>query len=161
MAVNFKNETCAKYKDLSDKIKEHLVVEGNNIKENESHSAYYENLPEGLTKKIVEEVSKYNSKFVTAAHLAVGEVAADIFMKDKSVDEVNAEIGYFGKQDSISMTVFKEKTYQNHLAKDPSEREVKKHLVVTSTVTSQSAKGYGVKALRDAMSEEFESMFNK
>jgi hypothetical protein len=161
MAVNFKNETVQKYKDLSDKIKEELVVEGASIKEKESHSAYFNNLPEGVTKKQVEEVAKYNSKFVTASHLAVGELAADVFKSNKSIDQVEAELGYFGKQDTINMTVFREKTYQNHLAKDPSEKEVTKHLVMQSTVTSQSVKGYGIKALRDAMSEEFESMFKK
>jgi len=161
MAVSFNNETVNKYKDLSDKIKENLTNEGNVVKEKEPHSAYYNNLPEGITKEQVEKLSKYNSRFVTAAHVAVGEMAAELFTKDKSLETVEAEIGFFGKNDTINMTVHREKVYQNHLAKDPSEQEIRKNLVIQTTVTTTSAKGYGVKAVREAMSEEFKNMFSK
>jgi hypothetical protein len=161
MAVNFKSDNIQKHKDLSDKIKDALEVNGATIKEKESHSAYLSNLPEGIGKKEIEELSKYNSKFVTATHVAVGELAADIFNKDKNIQQVEAEVGYFGKSDTINISVFKEKTYQNHLAKDESEKEVTKHLVMQSTITSQSIKGSGLKAVRESMSEEFSNMFKK
>jgi hypothetical protein len=161
MTINFKAENLARHKDLSDKIKDTLVVEGTVVKEKEAHSAYLSNLPEGIGKKEVEELSKYNSRFVTATHVAVGEVAADIFKSNKGAQQVEAEVGYFGKSDTINISVSREKTYQNHLAKDPSEKEVTKHLVMQSTITSQSVKGHGLKAVRDSMSEEFSGMFKK
>lgn len=161
MAVNFKSENIQKYKDLSDKIKDNLTVESNIIKEKEPHSVYYANLPEGITKKEIEEISKYNSKFVTAAHVAIGEVAAEIFNDDKNIDTVEAEINYFGKNDSINVTVFKEKVYQNHLAKDDEPKEVTKHLVMTTSINTVSSKGYGLKAVRESMTEEFTNMFKK
>lgn len=161
MAVNFKTEALAKHKDLSNSIKDHLDVSGTTIKEKEPHSAYYANLPEGISKKEVEEIAKYNSKFVTAAHVAVGEMASEIFVKDKSASEVNATVGFFGKSDSIDITVNRSKTYQNHLATNEAEKEVTKHLVMKTTVTSQSVKGHGLKSVREAMSEEFQGLFKK
>jgi len=160
MSVTFKADNIAKHKDLSDKIKEALVVEGPTIKESEPHSAYYSNLPEGLSRKEVEEVAKYNSKFVTAAHVAVGELASDVFVKDKDLNEVNASIGFFGKSDNIEINVSRSKTYQNHLASNEEEKEVTKHLVMKTIVTSQSMKGYGLKSIRESMSEEFQNLFS-
>jgi len=161
MSVNFKSENIAKYKELSDSIKDTLEVNDATIKEKEPHSAYYSNLPEDISKKQVEELAKYNSKFVTATHVAVGELAADIFKGKKSIETVEAEVGYFGKADSISVSVVRSKTYQNHLAKEEADKEVTKQLVMQTTVTSQSAKGYGLKAVRESMSEEFAGMFKK
>lgn len=161
MAVNFKSENIQKYKELSDKIKDNLEVKDSVITEKEPHAAYYNNLPEGITKKIVDEISKYNSKFVTAAHVAVGELAADVFTKDKSIDTVEAEIGYFGKSDTINITTSREKVYQNHLAKEGEPKEVTKHLVMSTSINTISAKGYGLKAVRDSMTEEFSNMFKK
>lgn len=161
MSVNFKSENLQKHSELSDAIKTSLKVEGATIKENEPHSAYLTNLPEGHTAKSVEELSKYNGRFVTATHIAVGEMAADIFKANNSIEAVEAEVGYFGKNDSININVARSKTFQNHLAKDPSEKEVVKHLVMQTTISSSSIKGSGLKAVRDSMSEEFADMFKK
>ena len=109
----------------------------------------------------VEELAKYNSKFVTSAHVAVGELAADIFKQNKNIDQVEAQLGFFGKTDSIEIGVSRTKTYQNHLAERPEDKEITKHLVMKTTVTSQSIKGYGLKSVRESMSEEFQGMFSK
>ena len=161
MSVNFKAENLQKHSDLATKIKAGLVAQGNVVKETVPHSTYIENLPEGITSGQVEELSKYNGKFVTATHIAVGEMAAEIFKGDKSVVNVEAEVGYFGKNDSISINVARTKTFQNHLAKDDADKEVVKHLVMQTTVSSTSIKGNGLKAVRDSMSEEFAGMFSK
>jgi len=160
MSFTFKSDNLEKHRELSDKIKENLVVEDTTIKEKEEHSAYYKNLPDGITKKEVEAISKYNSKFITSAHLAVGELATDIFKGNKKAEEVNANIGYFGPQDNIEISIFREKTYQNHLAKD-GNTEITKNLVMQTTVNSISNKGLGLKAAREAMSQEFANMFKK
>ncbi len=161
MAINFKSETVQKHKELADKIKTGLTIEGSNIKETESHSAYFANLPEGLTKEAVEDLSKYNGRFVTAAHVAVGEMAGDAFKADKKLEEVTAAVGFFGKQDTIDMHVSKSKTYQNHMAKDDQDKEITKHLVIKTVVETHSGKGAGLKAARNAMSEEFKDFFSK
>ena len=93
--------------------------------------------------------------------MAVGEVAADIFKKDKSVLEVNAHIGFFGKSDSIDIDVSRSKKYQNHLAEKDEDKEVTKHLVMKTTVETQSTKGLGLKSVRASMSEEFRDSFSK
>ena len=161
MAVNFKSDNIQKHSELAGKIKAGLKAEGTTIKETESHSVYLANLPAGVEKKQVEELAKYNGRFVTAAHVAVGEMAAEIFKGDKTALQVEAEIGFFGKSDSININVARSKTFQNHLAKDPADKEVVKHLVMQTTVTSSSVKGSGLKAVRDSMSEEFQGMFKK
>lgn len=161
MSINFKAENLQKHAELAKSIKSSLKADGTIIKESEPHLAYLANLPEGHTTKTVEELSKYNGRFVTATHLAVGEMAADIFKANKNIDTVEAEIGYFGKNDSININVSRSKTFQNHLAKDPTEKEVTKHLVMQTTISSSSVKGNGLKAVRDSMSEEFAGMFNK
>jgi hypothetical protein len=160
-AVNFKADNVQKHKNLSNQIKETLAVAGRTINEPEKHKAYYANLPEGQTQKSVEELSKYNSAFVTASHVAVGELATEIFMKDPDAQQVEASIGFFGKGDSIDMTVNRQKIYQNHLADNEADKEITKHLVIKATVTTQSAKGYGVKAVKESMSEEFVGMTKK
>jgi len=161
MSVNFKAENLQKYSELAGAIKASLTAEGTIIKESKPHSAYLENLPEGVTAKSVEELSKYNGRFVTATHIAVGEMAADIFKANKSAEAVEAEVGYFGKNDTININVARSKTFQNHLAKEPGEKEVTKRLVMQTTVSSSSIKGSGLKAVRDSMSEEFADMFKK
>lgn len=161
MSIKFKAENLQKHSELSDAIKQTLKVEGTTIKETESHSAYLANLPEGQTAKSVEELAKYNGRFVTATHIAVGELAADIFKEDSEAKTVEAEVGYFGKNDSININVARTKQFQNHLAKDPNEKEVVKHLVMQATVNTSTVKGSGLKAVRDSMSEEFSDMFKK
>jgi hypothetical protein len=161
MTVVFKAENVNKHRDLTDKIKETLVYDDATFKEAESHSAYHANLPEDISRKQVEELGKYNTKFVTATHIAVGELAAEIFQKEKRIHEITASIGYFGKTDNIDITISRSKVYQNHLAENNADKEVTKHLVMKTTVTSQSAKGYGLKSIRESMSDEFADMFKK
>lgn len=158
--MDFSSDNIQKHKPLADQIKQKLVTEGTSIKEAESHSAYHANLPNGWTPKQVEELTRYNSKFVTAAHIAVGELATDIFAKDPKAQDVQAQIGYFAKTDAINVDVARERTYQNHLSGD-GQTDVVKHLVMKTTVTCQSARGYGLKAVRDAMSGEFAGKFSK
>lgn len=156
MSVTFKSEAIQKHKDLSDKIKENLQVQNAAITEKEPHSAYYANLPEGVDQKHVEALTKYNSRFVTAAHVAVGELASDVFIQNPTVNEVTARIGFFGKTDEIDISASRQKLYQNHLAAEGEPKEITKHLVLKTTITSQSTKGYGLKSVREAMSEEFQ-----
>jgi hypothetical protein len=158
MAVKFKSEEFSKYRKLADSIEDNLQVEAGVIKEKEPHRSYRDNLPEGITYETIEEISKYNADFNTAAHIAVGEVAAEVF-KDKKVDTVEAEVGFFGARDKIAMTVSRDKTYFNYLAGEDDPKEVTKHLVMKTTVTTHSAKGTSLKKVRETMGEEFANMF--
>ena len=158
MSVNFKAEALQKHKPLSDKIKESLEVQGTTVKEKESHGAYFENLPEGLEKKHVEDLSKYNGKFVAAAHVAIGEIAADVFNTNADAQRVDAKVAFFGKRDEMDVTVLRNKTYRNNFAENEADKELTKHLVMNSSV---NVSGYGLKSVREAMSEEFKDTFAK
>lgn len=161
MTIKFKADNLQKHKELSDAIKSNLALDGTSIKEKEGHGAYYGSLPEELDKKTVEAVANYNSRFITASHIAIGEMAAECFNKNKDATEVEAELGYFGKSDKINVSVSREKVYQNHMATGDQPKEITKHLVMKTSVSSTSAKGYGLKSIRDSMSEEFRDNFNK
>lgn len=158
MSVNFKSEALQKHAGLAASIKDSLEVKGTSVAEKESHGAYYSNLPEGLTKEVVEDLSKYNNAFTAAAHVAFGEVAADIFVNNADAQKVNGEIGFFGKRDNIELTAHREKTYRNNFAESEEDKELKKHLVINASV---NVSGYGLKSIREAMSEEFKDKFAK
>lgn len=158
MSVHFKDERLQKHQPLAGKIKESLKVEGPAIKEEESHKAYFDNLPEGIDKATVENVAKYNQSFVSAAHVAVGEIAAEQFNSNSDLSRMDAEVGFFGKRDSVSITVHREKEFRNNFAEKEEDKTLKKHLVMNSSVSSSD---YGLKSVRDAMSEEFSNSFAK
>lgn len=158
MAVTFNSEALAKHSELASKIKQTLSVNNSTIKEEESHKAYYENLPEGIEKETVEKVAGYNQSYVAAAHVAVGEIAAAEFNSNKELERLDAQLGFFGKKDSIEMTVHREKTYRNNFAETEEDKQLKKHLVISASVKSS---GHGLKPIREAMSEEFTNTFAK
>lgn len=158
MAVNFKTESLLKHVDLTTKIKENLVVEGATIKESEPHFSYFQNLPEEVTKEQVEALAKYNNKFVTSTHIAVGELAADAMLANAEITRMDAKVGFFGARDSVEVTVHREKTYTNNFAKSDEDKELRKNLVMNTTI---STSGYGLKAVKDSMSEEAKGLFNK
>ena len=158
MTIEFDFKNKEKYKDISDKVKSKLTYQDGKISEEESHSCYYENLPEGITKEVVDKISKYNNKFIIGAHIAFAEMASDVFLnKDKNIETINAEVGYFGPHDSLKVTIDKSKKYNNFLATD-GETEITKHLVMKAEVTSTSSKPYGLKSVREALSQEFEKL---
>lgn len=156
MTVTFKNETVAKHRDLANIIKNTLTVDGTVIKEKEAHLAYNQSLPEGLTPDTVKAVAKHNASFIKAAHVAVGETAAGIFKKDKTVEKVSAHLGYNAPSDSIDFTAERTRVYPNPQAGEGEPTKVTKHLVLTMT---DDIRGKSVKSLRDAMSEEFKNQF--
>lgn len=158
MSVEFKSDKLTKYRVLADKIKANLKTEKASIKEETSHGAYFANLPEGIEEKVAKELAKYNSDFVSAAHLAIGETAADMFKKEKTLNKVNAEIGFFGNRDKITATVDRTKQYTNAFAEKEEDKKITKHLVVSSSVQTS---GFGLKSIRNEMSKEFKDLFSK
>lgn len=158
MSVNFKADSLQKHQPLAAKIKESLVVEGSKAREEESHKAYFDNLPEGIDRATVENVAKYNQNYVSASHVAVGEIAAEQFNNNKDLNRMDVEIGFFGKRDKIELTVHREKEFRNNFAENEEDKVRKKHLVINSSISSSD---YGLKSIRDAMSEEFTNSFAK
>ena len=156
--VVFSNEYANKYRALADKIKSNVAVEGSTIKEVEDHGAYNANLPEGVTPETIKTISKYNAEFTKAAHLAIGETAAELFDSDKNLTKVHGKIGFFAAHDSLNFAVDRSKEYNNSLAKEGEPTKVTKHLVISC---DEDIRGSGLKQLRDAMSVEFKDRFAK
>lgn len=157
MTVRFQNEQIDKHRPLADAIKDNLVVDKDTIKEKEQHQAYNANLPEGFTPALVKDLAAYNARFVKAGHIAVGEVAAEVMSKDKSVDKVSANIGYSAPSDSLNFTVERNRVYPNPQATGDEPTKITKHLVISM---STDIRGQSVKSIRDAMSEGFKDRFS-
>lgn len=156
MSVRFNGEAIEKHRALADSIKTGCKIDGTSINETESHTAYNANLPEGVTTETVKTLSKYNANFVKAAHVAVGELSADILSKDKSVEKTIAKIGYFAPGDSLSFTTERSRVYPNPQAAEGEPNKVTKNLVLTMTT---DIRGQSVKSIRDTMSESFKNQF--
>jgi hypothetical protein len=149
------------YNALASKIKENLAVQDGAIEEKEKHSVYDQNLPDGITPETVKSISKYNASFVNASHIAVGQMAAELFKEDKKKQTVNASIGFFGPDDTVDITVHRSKTFTNSFAKEGEPKEVEKTLYMQSSTTVRSNNGSGLRSLKEELSKELSSMFKK
>lgn len=158
MSVTFKAEGLKKHEGLVGNIKSALTVEGTAIKEKESHSAYYSGLPEGFDPEKVETLAKYNNQFVQATHVAIGELATETMLANEEITRMDAKVGYFGQRDNIEVTVHKNKTYRNNFAEKEEDKELQKHLVMNTSINTS---GYGLKAIKDMLSEEAKGLFSK
>lgn len=162
MSVTFQNEALAKHRELADAIKKTLKVEGPQIVETESHQAYNSNLPEGITPETVKEISKYNQQYLKASTLAVGEVAADAFQKDRELKELSATVGFNAPNDNYHFSIERQREFpiprRSDEPADAPRRTKVKHLHIERTVDLGST---SIKSVTSVMSEEFEGMFNK
>jgi len=149
------------YTELADKIQKNLEVQDGNIEEKEKHSVYDQNLPDNITPDMVKSLAKYNAAFVNASHIAVGRMAANLFKEDKKKQTVNASIGFFGPDDTVDITVHRSKTFTNSFAKEGEPKEVEKTLYMQSSVTVRSNNGSGLRNLKEELSKELSSIFNK
>lgn len=156
MSVRFNGEIVEKSRELADAIKAGCEVKGNHISEKESHSAYNAHLPEGFTPDSIKELGKYHANYVRAAHIAAGELSADIFKKDSNAKTATMSVGYFVPTDGLNFTVERSRQYPNPQAGDGSEDKITKDLVITMGATH---KANSVKSLRNAMSEQFKNSF--
>lgn len=160
MSITFKNESLSKHRQLADAIKDNLTTNGAKIEEKESHSAYNANLPEGHTPETVKELSRYNDRFLKASTLAVGEVAAESFKKDKHLTEMTAKVGFQTPADSFTFTIDREREFPVPRGKDEPEdaprRKITKHLHIERTV---ELSGTSIKSVTSVMSDEFKDLF--
>lgn len=136
---------------MINKIKENMEKKGDNYSEKEKSGAYYETLPEGITKEQRIEISKHDDMFIESVHVAAAELATDAFKEDpeamKSVAKFGLCRGY------VETVVHKEKTYPNNFAKEGEDKTITKHLQITAKY--QTGSGRGLNALRDQLSQAY------
>lgn len=151
-----------KYENLANKIKEGMKYdkENNVINEVEEHSVYNKNLPEGVTPEVIKNITNYNSEFINAAHIAVGDMAADIFKQNKNIENTTANIGFFGPKDSISITANRKMEFTNSFAKPGEEQTVVKNLHLKGVVEIKSNNGIGLKKIKEEISQTFAGRFS-
>lgn len=163
MALQFNSTRIDAHRELADKIKEGAKVDAGNrqITEVTPGGTYMGNLPEGLTPELVAAKAAYDSRFLSASHVAVGELAAEIFNNDQEAKEVSAAFGYGDARGKVSFDVTRQAEYRNSFAKEGEPTHVTKHLVMSATVHATSNIGHGLKALREDLAEQFVGSFKK
>jgi hypothetical protein len=93
-------------RELTDNIKNTTQIksDGTAIVDPET---YVKNLPTGLTKEIVQDVRAYDTRFLAASALAVGELSEPVMKKHQALESVTAVFPMTGKDD---MTVQYDRT---------------------------------------------------
>lgn len=161
MKTSFTAEPIQKFSTLASAIEANLELKEGTIQDITPLKIYNENLPCNITPEQRKELSKYDSEYITAAHIAVGSFSADLFKKDKTLTAVLAQVAYGAPRDNINITVERSHTYTNHLAKNEADKEVIKHLSMTTNVEVKGARGISLKRIKDLMGEEYENSFKK
>lgn len=142
----FKDELFDNFRTGADRVYDALEGEGNSWKED---TAYYAGLPEGITKKVADEVAAYNSQFTKEAGLGAAMKAYDVFKADDSIDSVVVKSA-LGKG-SITNTIYREKQYTNNFAKEGEDKTIVKNMVMTTKVDAFPLRGYA--KMRDSISQ--------
>lgn len=159
-AVRFENEPINKFRALADAIRENTQREGAVVTEKEGYAAYNANLPEGITPDTIKAVSKYNTTFLKASTIAVGEIAAEALLEDKSLTSVTATIGFQAPGDALKFSVDRSREFPvPRKAGEPADapqKRVTKHLHIERTV---EISGQSIKSVSSVMSEEFKDRF--
>lgn len=149
MSFVFKDEKFDKHRSLVDAIKASLTVEGDVIEEKEQSEAFYQNLPEGITRPQVEELQKYTGDFINATAIAVGEKSMDIFKGDETIERTVGRVGLGNKDACVNIATDRKRSFMNPKDKDGDRLE--KALSMSINVTNVT--GRGLKGLRQRMSE--------
>ena len=100
--------------ELSEKIKAGLSV---NVADGVATTTvddglFMANLPETVTKELVETYEGYRSTFMPAATRAFGQVALETAEKHKKIDQVSAEFKMHGK-DTFGVNFSRSESYRN------------------------------------------------
>ncbi len=163
MAFKFNSDKTEAHRTLADAIIGGVTRDDKTgvISETEQGSVYMGNLPEGLTPELVKAKAEYDTRFLSAAHVAAAEVAADMFMTNCELQQVKGNIGYADQKGSILFNIDRSVEYRNSFAKEGDPQTITKHLVMTATVNTASGTGHGLKSLRADMSEQFAELMKK
>lgn len=156
----FTGDTVAPFRDLADKIKDNVEVTGAVISETTPRGVYEGNLPEGVTMAAVSALSKYNHNYVQAARVAVAEVSADMFAKDKDLTTVTSSLGYFNKGDTLDIRATRHASYRvpGKVAEGEEPKRVDRQMVLNTDINFRGQSG---SALRDVISEQAVGFFSK
>lgn len=156
----FTGTTIAPFRDLADKIKDSVGVVDATISETTPRAVYENNLPEGVTMVQVGALSKYNHNYVQAARVAVAEISADLFAKDKELTTTTASLGYFNKGDTVDIRATRHASYRvpGKVTDGEEPARVDRLMVLSTDVNFRAQSGT---ALRNEISEQAAGFFSK
>jgi hypothetical protein len=130
-------------------IKAHIQELANGIKKDitfdsathifTEENSFEKHLPDGIDMPTVGIVNQYNTDFVAASALAVGEYAIEEMKKHKTIETISADFK-MGEKDTVSHMVTRQKTFTNPT--NPSE-PVQKYGAVSSVYSAHAGKSEG------------------
>ena len=110
---------------------------------------YHDNLPEGLTKEVVTQVSNYNSDFVAASTYAFGRMAVKAMADNPALNSAFIDITMSGK-DTVSIETDRSRTFTK--PGDDTKAEITKYGSTSVAYTVHAGKNAGqLKAARNAL----------
>jgi len=112
MANEQKSPIKSEIQDLSDRIGKTLKIDKEVVsgvaKATIPDTTYIDNLPEGITKEVVEQVQTYNTQMGSALALALGSAAIPAMKKNADISSVEVKMPVVGK-DYIAVDFTKER----------------------------------------------------
>lgn len=138
---------------LASKIEAQLELDANTGVGAVKSDVYHDNLPEGLTKQVVTEVSNYNSDFIAASTYAFGKLAVDAMKGNTGLTTATVEIPMAGK-DNVAIATERQHVFNVPSRGEGKPEEITKYGSTTVAYTVHNGKNAGqLKAARNAIVE--------
>lgn len=83
-------------RELADKIKEVMVIDGNTKLASVADGTYVKLLPAGVTEEQIKAVQEHNTTFIAAGALAFGEASINAMKADEKLDAIELSIPTVG-----------------------------------------------------------------
>lgn len=148
-----KSKISPEVKTLSERIKEHLKIDGGAISDGEE-TAYAATLPNNLTMELVRTVEDHNKVFIPAAKLALGQMANEAIAKDENLQTVHGKIA-FGATNEIRSTTDRTSQYSLPSSDGTTIKESYKGTTnVVVHITAADRKNPIIKEIRESLRED-------
>ncbi len=120
--------------------------------------SFENHLPDGMSIGTVNDVHDYETRFVSASGLAVGQMAIEAMAKDKGIEKITGSFP-MGKKNEVSHTTTREKKFTN--IADP-KSPIHKHGDLSTTYTVYAGLNQGeLKKVRAELHGIAEEQLNK
>lgn len=144
-------------KDLASHIQDALSIDAKTGVVTLADGTYVKHLPEGVSESSVRKLQDYNSEFIAAAALAVGEAGVPVLKKNKDLEKLDLEATTVGK-DSIGVVFARSREDRV----PGTDKTVTQYGAVRATMTNYSTKPVGqFKAVKDHLNDLAEKALAK
>lgn len=145
----FSGKSIDKYVALAEEIQNNLTLsEKGDFVEIEKGAAFYNNLPEGITRDTVDALANYNNDFINASHIAMANVAAPHFEANGGAERVKAKVSIGPRNDSLFLSAEEQRSY----GIPGTDKVSHKTMIITAT---EKIGGRGLPAVKTELSDQY------